>query len=212
MQALLGRIYDVEPPLDVAAYLVTDAAVARTWRPEGAARIDETLYLREQEGCLELALYVDAMVLERLEARDPFDGLSSDNMQDCCTAIEGVSHLLYVAWSAMRGRDVSLLELETQAEVDKFAAALVLSGEIDRRGIEALLARLFERVTFVRDLDAEQLARYEAANTLAARFCRQLAGRWLVKPGDRHGHAGLFRDLRRFYRLPHARKLALASS
>jgi hypothetical protein len=210
LQALLGRIYDVEPPLDVARFLVTDAAIVNDWRVASQSRTDETLYLREDDDCLELALYVDAAVLDRLEAADPFDGLSSGNMQDCCTALEGVSHLLYVAWNAVRGRSVSLLELETQAEVDKFAAALVLSGKLGTDSVGELHARLFERVKFADGLDAEQLARYEAANRFAARFCSRLARRWLSSP--RTGQAGLFRELRRFYRLPHARKLAVASA
>ena len=40
---------------------------------------------------------------------------------DYCTALEGVSHFHYLVWSLARGRNVSLLELELQAEVDKYA-------------------------------------------------------------------------------------------
>lgn len=209
LQSLLGRIYDVEPPLDVASFLVTDAAVVRDWSAASPARTDETLYLREHEDCLELSLYVDAAVVARLEAADPFERVTTENLPDFCTALEGVSHLLYVAWSAMHGRSVSLLELETQAEVDKFAAVLVLTGGTGEEGVDGLHARLFERVRFAEGLSPEQLARYEAANRFAARFCRRLARRWLT--GSTPGHAGLFQDLRRFYRLPHARKLACAS-
>lgn len=211
LQSLLGRIYDVEPPLDVASFLVTDAAVVRNWQAAAHAGTDETLYLREHDEGLDVALYVDAAVLRRLEATDPFERVTADNLQDCCTALEGVSHLLYLAWNAVRGRGVSLLELETQAEVDKFAAVLVLAGDLGDGDVDELHARLFERVRYADDLSAEQRARYEAANRLAARFCRRLARRWLGD-GARPGHAGLFRDLRQFYRLPHAPKLACAQA
>lgn len=207
LQALLGRIYDVEPPLEVGAFLVTDREQVRDWRDGGGGSTDEALFLREGEGELELALYVDAAVLGRLAQRDPFDGLGADNLQDCCTALEGVSHLLYLAWCALRGRSVSLLELETQAEVDKFAALLVLAG-----GGAAAAARLhsalFERVSFAEGLDAERLARYRDANRLAGRYCRRLARRWLRA---RDGGRGLFSDLRSFYRLGHGAKLARAA-
>ena len=209
LQSLLGRIYDVEPPLDVGTFLVTDRDVAARWAGAGEPRTDEALYLRESDDGLELALYVDGAVLERLESCDPFTGLSTANLQDCCTAVEGVSHLLYLAWSAMRGRAVSLLELETQAEVDKFAAALVLSGGAGETQAELLLERLFGRIRYAEGLDTERLERYRAANLFAARFCRRLARRWLG--GTPRGHRGLFRDLREFYRLPHARKIARAA-
>ena len=209
LQLLLGRINDVEPPLDIRSFLVTDPEDVAGWQGEGTAGTDETLFVREDGDCLEMALYVDRGVLERLEARDPFERLTESNLQDCCTAVEGVSHLLYFAWSALRGRAVSLLELETQAEVDKFAAMLVLAGANGPVEPDALLYSLFERVRFAEGLDRERRERYENANRFAARFCRRLANRWLGRPGN--GHPGLFRDLRAFYRLPHARKLACAA-
>jgi hypothetical protein len=208
LQSLLGRIYDVEPPLDPASFLVTDASLVRDWQQDGAT--DEALFLREAEGALELSLYVDGAVLDRLARRDPFDGVGEDNLQDCCTALEGVSHLLYLAWCAARGRGVSLLELETQAEVDKFAALLVLCAL--RRGEEAerLHSRLFQRVRFAEGLDRERHARYASANRLAARYCRRLVRRWLGRGPE--AHAGLFRELRAFYRLGHGAKLACAAA
>ncbi len=208
LQALLGRIYDVEPPLDPAAFLVTDASLVREWLHDGAT--DEALLLREGEGGLEVSLYVDGAVLARLARRDPFEGVGDDNLQDCCTALEGVSHLLYLAWCAARGRGVSLLELETQAEVDKFAALMVLCPLGCGDEAERLHARLFERVSFAEGLDGERLARYADANRLAARYCRRLVKRWLGRGPD--GHPGLFRDLRAFYRLGHGAKLACAAA
>lgn len=208
LQALLGRIYDVEPPLDPAAYLVTDAALVNGWQHAGAT--DEALFLREHDGALELSLYVDGAVLARLEDQDPFERLTDGNLQDCCTALEGVSHLLYLAWCAVRGRGVSLLELETQAEVDKFVALLVLAAGRGGADAERLHAQLFERVRFAEGLDHERLLRYAHANRLAARYCRRLVRRWLG--GDAGGHFGLFRELRAFYRLGHGAKLACAAA
>jgi len=209
LQDLLGRINDVEPAIDLHSFLVTDPAAVAGWPGAELTGTDETLFVRQDGDCLELALYVHGGVLERLEARDPFDALTEENLEDCCTALEGVSHLLYVVWSAMRGRAVSLLELETQAEVDKFAALLVLAGARGPVEPDALLSRLFERVRFAEGLDAERLERYSSANRFAARFCRRLSRRWLGR--GREAHEGLFRELRAFYRLSHARKLAHAA-
>lgn len=208
LQALLGRIYDVEPPLQVHPFLVTDPAVVAGWEATTVPGTDEMLFVHQAEDGLELALYVDQSVLQRLESLDPFDHLGKENLADCCTAVEGVSHLLYVAWSAVHGREVSLLELETQAEVDKFAAALVLSSRHGQVEPEALFDSLFNKVSFSSGLDAERLARYAAANRFAARFCQRLSRRWLRNPD---GERGLFRDLRAFYRLSHTQKIACAA-
>ncbi len=208
LQSLLARIYDVEPPLEVHPFLVTDPAAVAGWEAASVPGTDETLYVHEGDDCLELALYVDGAVLERLERADPFQCLDAGNLQDCCTAVEGVSHLLYLAWSAMRGRKVSLLELETQAEVDKFAAALVLCGAHGPVEPGRLVDALFGRVRYAEGLDAERLERYSTANRFAARFCQRLSRRWLGSPDGQHG---LFRDLRAFYRLSHQRKIACAA-
>ncbi len=71
-------------------------------------------------GELALSLYLDPALLRRLEAADPLERLHGGNVADCLTALEGVSHFLYLVWNASHDRAVSLLELEMQAEVDKF--------------------------------------------------------------------------------------------
>ena len=60
------------------------------------------------------------------QRRDPLEALDEGNLADYCTALEGVSHFHYLVWSLARGRNVSLLELELQAEVDKYASAVAL--------------------------------------------------------------------------------------
>ena len=49
--------------------------------------------------------------------------LHDGNVADYWTALEGVSHFLYLAWNAGHDKPVSLLELEMQAEVDKYVAS-----------------------------------------------------------------------------------------
>ncbi len=75
---------------------------------------------------MRLGLFIDRDVLERLARRDPLEALDEHNLPDFCTALEGVSHFHYLVWSLARGRNVSLLELELQAEVDKYATAVAL--------------------------------------------------------------------------------------
>lgn len=207
LQSLLGRIYDVEVAHDVYDFLITDRRDLAHWHDASAASgTPETLLVEEGEGRLDLALYLDAALLERLAASAPLERLHDGNLEDFCTALEGVSHFACVTWSAARGREVSVLGLEMQAEVDKYAVAVLLAGT-QRGGTLAhgLHARLFEQVRFREDLATDARRMYEAANRYAARFCRRLEDRFLRRRNVRVDEMLL--ELRRFYRLGDAGKL-----
>lgn len=213
MQGLLARLYDAPVEHDVRDFLITDRRELK--RQAGTeALTDEQLVIVEQGGEREavarLALYVDAAVVARLQSANPFHRLDASNLADYCTAFEGVSHFHYVAWSTGRSRPVSLLELELQAEVDKYAGALFLLTSQSGGSYPSTLHReLFERVSYAGGLDAEHLHRYRLANHHAARFCRQLDDRYLRKRRVR-AEAWL-RALRRFYRSGQGDKLSQAA-
>ncbi len=100
---------------------------------------------------------------------------------------------------------MSLLELEVQAEVDKFALLLL---HLWRRGLRrmsgALRRRLFERVGYRAHLAADELDRYREANRLGGGYARWLEGRY-VQDADIDG---LLRELRRTYRRAGRDKIA----
>ena len=90
-----------------------------------------------------------------------------ENLADYCTALEGVSHFHYFVWSAARARNVSLLELELQAEVDKYASALRLTLEQrEGRVPRELFHRLFDGASFLPHLTDAERRRYEEAHRL----------------------------------------------
>jgi hypothetical protein len=116
---------------------------------------------------------------------------------------EGVSHFLYVAHTAAHGRTVSLLELEAQAEVDKFAVCLLHRwGEGVGAWAEELLERLFQRVSYRERLSPQERWRYQEANRLSRLFCTRLMGHVTGRRLDR-----LLGDLRYAYRLGAEAKL-----
>src|SRR6202042_170281 len=105
-----------------------------------------------------VALYRDPGLLSRLEAADPQHALTESNLADYCTALEGVSHFVYSIWGLERDLPVSLLELETQAEVDKYAVTVFLlaqqvGGQAYPRQVHG---RLFDRVSFDARLEPDQ--------------------------------------------------------
>jgi hypothetical protein len=212
MQGLLARLYDAPIEHDVYEFLVTDRTLAaRIGGQAENAFTDEQVFVAECDDELKLAVYIDATVLERLQRCDPLAALDEANLPDYCTALEGVSHFQYLVWSAAHARNVSLLELEVQAEVDKYASAVYLfTRQNDGRFPHRLHRRLFERVRFATHLDEESGRRYREANRHAAAFCRVLEERFLR---IRHARPEAWlAALRCFYRCGHREKLRYATA
>jgi len=207
LQSLLERLYDVDVDHDVYDFLVTDRRHLRGATPGNDARAsEEELLLAETPDGAGVALYLDPSLLRRLEGADPVGALTENNLADYCTALEGVSHFVYSAWRLERDSPVSLLELETQAEVDKYAVTVFLLADQQGGGYPAQVhARLFDRVSFDARLEPDQYHRYRTAHRSAAHYCRRLERRF-VNRGEAQVEA-LLRELRRFYRLGSTAKL-----
>ena len=210
LQSLLGRLYDVDLNYDVYDFLVTDRrALPGVESANDARASEEELLLAETPDGAGVALYLDPALLLRLEGADPVGALTENNLADYCTALEGVSHFVYSTWRLDRDLPVSLLELESQAEVDKYAVTVFLLA--DQQGGDypsQVHARLFDRVSFDARLQPDQYRRYRTAHRCAAHYCRRLEHRF-VSRGQARIEA-LVRDLRKFYRLGTAAKLSHA--
>ncbi len=201
---------EIETIYGVSAPRVLDFLVGRTRAADavGRLRAPELLLVREAEGSLELGLFLDEDVIAAAGAADPDDPrpllTRPGVLTHVAAAAEGVSHFVYLASRAARGRAVSLLELEVQAEVDKFAL-LVL--HLWRRGLRrrsaALRRRLYEGVAYRPHLDPGERERYRLANRLGGGYARWLEARY-VEPADAEG---LVRELRASYRLGAGEKL-----
>jgi hypothetical protein len=212
LQGLIGGIYDVRIAHDVYDFLVTDRRQLPPPARGGVAE-EELLVAQPADGADEVALslYLDPALLERLARHDPLERLHAGNLADCWTALEGVSHFLYLAWNAGHDKPVSLLELEMQAEIDKY----VVSYALLRRQLPGHFPLELHRVLFARAhpdprLGARRAALYHAASRYAARFCARLQARLERARGTAgRGEGGeVLAELRRFYRLTSPRKLA----
>ena len=210
LQSVLERLYDLRSGHDVYDYLVTDRGVLSQFSPDNDAReLDEKLLLAESADGAGVALYLDGALLKRLELANPVGTLNDENLADYCTALEGVSHFVYSTWRLSADSPVSLLELETQAEVDKYAVTVFLVA-LQQGGSypKHVHARLFDRVRFDARLEHAQFERYRTAHALAARFCRRLERRFVNRGVTRI--EALVRELRKFYRLGNREKLRYA--
>ncbi|HEX4387118.1 MAG TPA: hypothetical protein VH109_00680 [Steroidobacteraceae bacterium] len=212
LQDLIGGIYDVRIAHDVYDFLVTDRARLPQAARGGSAE-EELLVAESSDGSeLALSLYLDPALLERLARADPLTHLHEGNVADCLTALEGVSHFLYLVWNAGHDRPVSLIELETQAEIDKYVASHVLLCRQAPGHFPFELRRmLFERARPDPRLAQPRAQLYREASRLAARFCARLEGtlaRARARTDEGVADREVLAELRRFYRLSHARKRA----
>ena len=204
LQQHLSDIYQVGGVHDVRDYLITDPRLAQCI---GAGSMlsdtSETLLLSQDEEGLALSLFLDGELLARLESADPLSRLRAEQLDDLWKVLEGLSHFNCVVWRASQDRSVSLLELELQAEIDKFVGTTLLALSQGRTEmVEHLHGWLFDAVSFHAGLDDAQLARYRAANEYAWRFCHALRSR-LVDDGN-----AVLGELRRFFRLPMTDKIS----
>jgi hypothetical protein len=204
MQDALAEIYDLPATPDVREFLLTDRAYLTA---VSSRQSDEQLLLAEDGDTLSMALYIDPQVLLRLAGRDPLESLTHENLADYMTVAEGVSHFVYVAWNTVYDKPVTLLELELQAEVDKYVlGAWLLSAQNAGRFPSELHRALFDR-SRVDPVAAEgREGLYHMASRYAARFCRRVAARFERR--RRGGMRETLAELRRFYRWGNARKLA----
>lgn len=200
LQLGLEALYRVETCLEIDAFLIDDAQ-REAARPARSPR--EQLLLQERGDELGMALFLDAAAIANLERHDPAGGLHDGNFADFCLAVEGVSHFVYVALCAARQRPVSPLELELQAEIDKFACCVLLEG-----ADPALRPRLFQDVRFATDLDRDERDRYRTANSEANRYATALERLFL----RRERISAMLAELRRFYRMNLADKLGRIAS
>jgi len=205
LQDLLAGIYDVPQLADVSEFLLTDRERLPAALQAGAT--DEVVLVREHEGTLWMSVYLEPSVLERLARANPLERLHGGNLADFWTVLEGVSHFLCLAWHAAHERPVTLLELELQAEVDKYVSSLWLLRRLEPgRFPNELHPILFERFRVSAELAGERAELYERANAYAARFCGRLAQ--TLKRATSAAHDAALAELRRFYRLCGGRKLA----
>jgi hypothetical protein len=149
----------------------------------------ESLLLRESGEELEMALVVPAH--------------AANENDHWLQLAEGVSHFVYVANRARQELPSTQLELELQAEVDKFVLLVLEQLPYDRGEALQVHTRLYENVLFLHEPGTELGDRYRTANDLAARFVRRL-----LRCGPEATHAAL----RRFYRAGQADKIRLVAA
>jgi len=195
VQRALEGLYRVESPCAVADHLVSAEERAALGV---AAEPDEQLLLRDDADGLSVGLFVSAAALARLEGE-----LDEERLGDFLLAVEGVSHFVYATVRAQADRPFSQLELELQAEVDKYLMLLLGTWRAGQAPPAGLRRRLFGDVRYLDHLSPDERERYQTANAAADDYAASLEHRFL-----RHRAVDeMLDELRRFWRLDCAGKL-----
>ncbi|MCX5748617.1 MAG: hypothetical protein NT062_39745 [Proteobacteria bacterium] len=211
VQRGLEELYRIETGANVDDFVIDEAARDRAIAGAPNRRPREQLLVVEEQGeggpSMSIALFVDRGALQNLDANDPSRRLGAHNLGDFLLAVEGVSHFIYTLMCARTERPVSQLELELQAEVDKFVTCLLVTDPTVRVAAE-LRQRLFGEPIYDDDLDGDEVDRYRVANDNAYRYTGFL----------QHAFVGarkipeMLAELRQFYRRGLAAKLAACAA
>lgn len=205
LQRGLENLYRIETDTRVEDFLID----AETRDSMGLTRAPREQLLVHDEGDeVAVALFVDQDSLSNLAENDPADDLGDHNLGDFLLAVEGVSHFVYLMWCARRDQRLSALELELQAEIDKYVTCLLCGSAAEEGRSAGLRRRLFEQFAFHDDLDAQERERYHVANQNAHRYSESLERRYITDGRIPQ----MLHELRRFYRLPLDGKLDLIRS
>ena len=208
VQQQLQGIYDIDVGYDIRQFTITDRIIAEAIdnrKPRGS----EQLLIKQQDDCLDISLFLDRTVLDELHTNNPFTQLHQENLKPYWLAVEGVSHFLYIAWRAGFDRQVSQLELELQAEIDKFVCASeLLARQNSTIDSHALWTCLFKNFYLHKHLNTEQTRRYLQANEYAAEYCNYITSEFV----QQRKVANYYQQLRRFYRLGQQAKMAHISA
>jgi len=203
-QSHLHSIYEVDVPYAVSDFVTSDRDLMSALTRGDKDHLMEKLLLHQDGEDIDLSLYLHTDVIESLASLPLDSHLEPENLQNLCFAIEGISHFLYVIWRAIHRHNVSLLELELQAEVDKYIVLLSLIRYRKKHGLVGKLHHLlFEAIRFDESLSETEEYRYRRANHYAGKYCHRFERRYLAEFGSDR----MFVELRDFYRLSENEKL-----
>lgn len=204
LQRELQSIYELNVSHDVSDFLIKEDLTEQLSARQKNTLIKEKLLLVQEKDDLNIGLYLHNDVLNTIKRDSPEHKLHAGNLEAFCLALEGVSHFLYLIWNAGFDRSITLLELELQAEIDKFVM-LAFSLEEQNQSVSPgqLRRLLFETAAYHDSLNEGEKQRYLEASAYAEKYCWKLESDYLSQKSRQQ----TLSELRQFYRLSCPEKL-----
>ena len=186
LQKILETVYNLPHHFDADRFLINHHTLQKMLKSSPQAFEDchwsdqrnEMLLVQSDQETVSIALFIDPGVINNLVRHDPWQDLSLNNWDDFWTAVEGISHFLFLLQRVRRAQPVRPLEFELQAEVDKYLL-FRLFFVAHRQASVDLKTSLFDRYKLVPNLSPEERERYQLANRLAWQYCTVLERRFV---------------------------------
>lgn len=207
VQRHLEWLYGLPPGTSVAPFIFSDQQLAAVlFSASERASAAEALFICQRGDELELSVFIDSSVLEKLRRIGPASALRIEDLAEFWLLVEGVSHFVRVSHAAAHRRAITALELELQAEIDKFVSAVLFLQRGGVRAAEEIWIQLFRNTRFDERLSVSQQRTYRDASDAAAGYCR-----WLLERYFARGRAlAAVRSLRSFFHASRSEKLRRA--
>jgi len=209
IQNQLTDLYHIDLSQRAQDYLIDRREALNLLESPSHSKIPKELLLVRQQNdeTVEIALFLDQGLLKNLEQFDPQVSLSEENLSDFCIAVEGISHFVYFLWKANQGHKITQLEMELQAEIDKFLILYFAMGSSRTisSNVDKLFSALFEDFHLFDNMSGESEERYMTASHLAMRYCHRLHERFLRKSETDKA----LNEARQFYNLSQSEKIHL---
>lgn len=207
VQTQLECLYGIGLEQRVGDYLINKNEAISYINTPAQTTIPKELFLvrrSEKQDTVEVALFLDRTLMENLSAHNPFESINDQNFSDFCIMIEGVSHFVYYLWKAQQKRNITQLEMELQAEIDKFLMLyFFLRSDKNPVYVQQLFRALFDDFHLMDKLTEEQMGRYSTASSLASRYCYNLQKTFQEK----QDLTEFIQEIRLFYHLGQQQKL-----
>jgi hypothetical protein len=133
------------------------------------------LIVHEQNEEADIAVCLQKKILDKLSQTKLPRDFQLELFPDLSIVIEELSHFNTYCLKAMHLQEVSELELEVQAEVDKFGLAL---GWLEQRNEQELREKvydiLFKEIHLGDWVENAEADRYQEAHLIAKNFCRKI--------------------------------------
>jgi hypothetical protein len=209
VQQQFQSIYQLPQDLSIEDYLINQETLD-TMREEQCDLLSTAhhrgfMLLLTEGDELQVGIYLHNQLINNLRRHNPLQGLHEKNIGDFCIMIEEVSHFLYTTWKARHDIKMTRLEIELQAEVDKFVlCSLYCAQHPDSTYSLPLMELLFEGYHFEKNLSEESRQRYHTASRLARHYCHFLDRNYIK---DNH-LPQMIKEIRQFYRFSQTDKIS----
>jgi len=209
IQQQFEAIYQLPQDLSIEDFVINqdtlDRLKERKRNPPSILNPKGMMLLLPEGDELRLAIYLHDQVMNNLHKYNPFLGLNERNIHAFCIMLEEVSHFLYTTWKARHCIQITELELELQAEIDKFIiCTFYCLNHGNRTNSLHLKELLFENFSLEKDLSLESKNRYLTASKLALHYCHFLENHFIKKTL----FSQMVEEIRKFYRLAQTDKIS----